>query len=59
MEDASIFLAEAEASLVGAERELERGRFDDCANRSYAACFQAAIAALIQAGFWPSGKDGE
>jgi uncharacterized protein (UPF0332 family) len=59
MDDASIFLAKAEASLAGAESELLQGRFDNCANRSYYACFQAAIAALIQAGFGPSAKDGE
>jgi uncharacterized protein (UPF0332 family) len=58
-DDASIFLAKAEASLAGAESELEQGGFDNRANRSYYACFQAAIAALIQAGFGPSGKDGE
>ncbi len=59
MNDATIFLAKAEASLAGAERELQQGRFDNCANRSYYACFQAAVAALIQAGFGPSGKDGD
>lgn len=59
MDDASIFLAKAEASLAGAESELQQGRFDNCANRSYYACFQAAVAALIRAGFGPSGKDGE
>ena len=50
MDDASIFLAKAEASLAGAESELQQGRFDNCANRSYYAVFQAAIAALIDAG---------
>jgi uncharacterized protein (UPF0332 family) len=58
MDDASIFLAKAEASLAGAESELLQGRFDNCANRSYYACFQAAIAALITAGIRPPSRDG-
>ncbi len=35
------------------------GRFNNCANRAYYACFQAAIAALLRAGYGPSGSDGE
>ncbi len=35
------------------------GRFNNCANRAYHACFQAPIAALLRAGYGPSGSDGE
>ncbi len=56
---ADAFLAKAAESLAGAESECAAGRFNNCANRAYYACFQAAIAALIRAGFGPSGSDGE
>jgi uncharacterized protein (UPF0332 family) len=60
MIDASaIFLAKAEQSLAGAESELANGRYDNCANRCYYACFQAAIHALIQAGIRPPGGRSE
>ena len=58
MDHATIFLAKAEASLAGAESELSQGRFDNGANRSYYACFQAAVAALIVAGIRPPSHDG-
>ncbi|MGH2559751.1 MAG: HEPN domain-containing protein [Thermomicrobiales bacterium] len=48
--DAVRYLAKAENSLTGAGRQYWNGRFDNSANRNYYACFQAAIAALIQAG---------
>lgn len=50
MDDADIFLSKADESLAGAESELANGRYNNCANRSYYACFQAAIAALLLAG---------
>lgn len=50
-----IFLQKAEESLAGAESEFANGRYNNCANRSYYACFQAAIAALIRAGIQPRG----
>ena len=53
------YLTKAEASLAGAESEFASGRFDNCANRAYYACFQAAIAALAQAGIQPSARDGQ
>lgn len=43
------YLAKAVESLEGAECELANRRFNNCANRSYYACFQAAIAALLVA----------
>ena len=51
-----LFLEKAEESLAGAESELANGRFDNCANRCYYACFQAAIWALIKAGMQPRSQ---
>ncbi|MGH2458722.1 MAG: HEPN domain-containing protein [Chloroflexota bacterium] len=51
----SIFLVKAAESLAGAESEFVNGRYDNCANRCYYACFQAAIAALLQASIVPTG----
>ncbi len=52
---ASIYLAKAEESLAGAESEFAMGRYNNCANRCYYACFQAAIHALLLAGARPPG----
>lgn len=41
------YLTKAVESLEGAESELANRRFNNCANRCYYACFQAAIAALL------------
>ncbi len=54
-----IFLVKAEESLAGADSEYLNGRYNNCANRSYYACFQAAIAALMQAGIGTSGRTGQ
>ena len=55
MIDASEFyLTKARESLAGAESELAAARYNNCANRSYYACFQAAIAALIRGGLRPT-----
>lgn len=51
--NAEIFLAKAEESLFGAQSEFEQKRYNNCANRCYYACFQAAIAVLIMCGFKP------
>ena len=56
---ADFFLLKAEESLAGAESELTNGRYNNCANRCYYACFQAAIAALTQAAVIPGGTAGE
>ncbi len=53
MEQAEIYLIKAYESVAGAESEFANGRYDNCANRSYYACFQAAIAALLHAGVIP------
>lgn len=50
-----IFLAKARESLAGAHSELVNRRYNNCANRNYYACFQAAIAALDRAGIRPRG----
>ena len=44
------FLIKANANLVVAKYCLENGFYDACANRSYYAAFQAAIAALAAPG---------
>lgn len=50
-----VFLEKAEQCLAGAQSEYAGGRYNNCANRSYYACFQAAIFALIQVGIRPLG----
>jgi len=52
---ADVFLAKAQESLAGAESEFSNGRYNNCANRCYYACFQGAIYALSQAGIKPRG----
>lgn len=52
------YLAKAEESLQGAEFELDNGRYNNSANRSYYACFQAAVAALIAVGVQPRSQAG-
>lgn len=47
---AAAYLAKAVESLAGAENEFVSGRYNNCANRCYYACFQAAIAALVRVG---------
>ena len=56
-DDAIVFLAKAQESLAGAESEFANGRYNNCANRCYYACFQAGIAALIRAGVQPKSAD--
>src|SRR5437870_3958583 len=53
------FLNKAEESLEGAESEFANGRYNNCANRCYYACFQAAVAALIEAGVGPRSGNGQ
>jgi uncharacterized protein (UPF0332 family) len=57
-EDAAIYLAKAAESLLTAESEFINGRYNSCANRCYYACFQAAVAALIQEGIRPRERWG-
>ncbi len=58
-ETSDAFLSKARESLAGAASELTNGRYNNAANRSYYACFQAAIAALDLVGICPSGERGE
>jgi uncharacterized protein (UPF0332 family) len=52
-----LYLAKAAESLLGAESEFANARYNNCANRCYYSCFQAAIHALLQAGITPpSGR---
>lgn len=50
-----VYLTKARESLEGAESESANGRYNNCANRSYYACFQAAIAALLRENITPRG----
>ena len=50
------FLHKSRESLVGAELEFDNGWYNNCANRTYYACFQAAIVALQRAGIRPRGE---
>ena len=54
----SIFLDKAQASLAGAESEAANVRYDNCANRAYYACFQAAVAALLRVGIQSPNPQG-
>jgi uncharacterized protein (UPF0332 family) len=40
-------------SLAGAKSEFANGRYNNCANRCYYACFHAAIAAMEEHGLIP------
>ncbi len=51
-----IFLDKALECLAGAESEFANGRYNNCANRCFYACFQAAIAALANSGVSASGN---
>ena len=48
------FLAKARESLASAESEFLNSRFNNCTNRCYYACLQAARAALEKAGLKPT-----
>ena len=58
-EPLTIYLAKADESLIGAQSEVDQGRYNNAANRCYYACFQAAIAALRQANMaHPEAREG-
>ncbi len=48
-----IYLTKAQESLLGAQSEFANGRYNNCANRCYYSCLQAARAALHKAGIMP------
>jgi uncharacterized protein (UPF0332 family) len=43
-------------SLAGAESEYANGRYDNCANRAYYACYQALMGEFERTGIAPPGK---
>lgn len=55
--DVQTFLAKAAEYMASAASELANGRYNACANRCYYDCFQAAVAALTQAGIRPAGGE--
>lgn len=56
MIDASaLFLAKAEESLAGADSEFVNDRYNNCVNRCYYACFQAANLRAHAGGHPPAG----
>jgi uncharacterized protein (UPF0332 family) len=56
LERDDIYFDKAEESLAGAVSEYANGRYNNCANRCYYGCFQAAVAALQAAGISPTGR---
>lgn len=52
--DSALYLIKAEENLRAAESELANGRYNSSANRCYYACFQAAVAAILEAGIAPA-----
>ena len=50
-----MYLVKALESLAGADSEFANERFNNSANRSYFACFQAAVHALLELGLRPAG----
>ena len=57
--DIEAFLVKSAESLAGAESEYANGRFNNCANRAYYACFLAAVAALMREGISPKPVGGD
>ena len=55
MEPEEVYLWKAQESLAGAQSEYVNGRLNNCANRCYYSCFQAAVYALETVGFSPPG----
>ncbi|MGH2533116.1 MAG: HEPN domain-containing protein [Thermomicrobiales bacterium] len=56
-DDPEALLLKAAESLAGAESEFVMGRYNNCANRCYYACFQAAVSALRRAGIARRGEE--
>ncbi len=59
MDEARVYLTKAVESLASAQADFAAARYNSCANRSYYACFQAAVAALLSAGIRPANPRGE
>jgi uncharacterized protein (UPF0332 family) len=58
-QDVQAYLDKAIESLAGAESELANRRFNNCANRCYYACFQAAVGALLADDVRAYAPDGQ
>lgn len=54
--DIAAYVARARESLDGAVSEYANSRYNNCANRAYYACFQAAVAALLREGIIPPNR---
>jgi uncharacterized protein (UPF0332 family) len=54
--ESEAFLAKAAESMASARSEFVNGRYNSCANRCYFACFQAAVAALVESGLAREGN---
>ncbi len=57
MTEAEQYLAKAKESLASARADNRARRYNSAANRAYYAAFQAAVAALINAGIRPADDD--
>ena len=57
MTEAERYLAKAKESLASARADNRARRYNSAANRAYYAAFQAAVAALINAGIRPADDD--
>lgn len=55
----NVFWEKAEENLAAAQSEFVNGRYNSSSNRSYYACFQAAVYALARAGIQPRGPRDE
>lgn len=55
VEGEDALLRKAAECLDGAESEYVNRRFNNCANRCYYACYEAAVATLTRQGFRPGG----
>jgi len=51
-----VYRDKAEESLAGAVSEYANGRYNNCANRCYYCCFQAAVYALQEFGVISTGS---
>lgn len=59
VDEGRIYIEKALESLASARADFAARRFNSCANRSYFACFQAAVAALVAASIRPADPKGE
>src|SRR6185437_14371591 len=54
VQETELYLLKALDCLDGAASEFANRRYDNCANRCYYVCFQAAITALLRSGIRPA-----